>query len=217
MSRTRRYFGAANRPHGRRRVAPVDAAVRRPGHLGDFVGEIAFDLFDALAHLEADKAFDRDRRAQILGGLLDHLADLGLAVDHEGLGQQHGLFVEFAHPAFHHLLDDVFGLAGLARQFGLHVALALHHILGQMLGRDARAATAAATCMAICLASAESLALSAVDLSATSTPILPSSGDDGIVDIGRDHAGIDAERHRAAHAHILADLGDQFGQGLLHG
>ena len=53
---------------------------------------------------------------------------------------------------------------------------------------------AAATCMAICLPSAvELVALSAVDLSATSTPILPSSGDDGVVDVGRDDARIDTD------------------------
>ena len=75
-----------------------------------------------------------------LDGLLDHLADLGLAVDHEGLLQQHRLFVEFAHPAFDHLLDDVLGLAGLARDVGLDGALALHHVRAT----DARASAPAA-------------------------------------------------------------------------
>src|SRR5690348_2363283 len=145
---TRAYLGGLGiniipPEHGPECIATVYArspAVRptstRTSHLSDLVGEIAFDFLDALAHLEADEAFDRDGSTQFLGGLLDHLADLGFAIDHEGLGQKHRVFVEFAHAAFHHLLDDRIGLAGLLGQFPLDIALALHHILGKMLGRD---------------------------------------------------------------------------------
>src|ERR1051326_2771453 len=75
--------GATTRsPH----LSPYVSA--RARHLGDFAGEIAFDFLDAFAHLEADKAFDRHRRAQFLAGLLQHLAHLGFPVDHKGLRQQ---------------------------------------------------------------------------------------------------------------------------------
>src|SRR5580693_8653625 len=77
LSRTRRYFGAVGMSR--------DLFLAGPCHLGDFISEIAFDLLDALAHLQADKAGDLDRRAKILGCLFDHLGDLGFAVDHEGL------------------------------------------------------------------------------------------------------------------------------------
>ena len=47
LSRTRRYFGAV-----------VILCQRLAGHLGDFIGEVAFDFFDALTDLEADKGLD---------------------------------------------------------------------------------------------------------------------------------------------------------------
>src|SRR3984957_18269814 len=63
LSRTRRYFGAGG-------MASLNRSVRAR-HLLYFVGKVAFDLLDALTHLEADKGFDLDRRAQILGGFFD--------------------------------------------------------------------------------------------------------------------------------------------------
>src|SRR5947207_10927531 len=56
LSRIRRYFGAGGMGSPCGRLAGAH-------HLGDFVGEVGFGLFDALAHLEADKAFNRDGRA----------------------------------------------------------------------------------------------------------------------------------------------------------
>src|SRR6185437_13258868 len=78
LSRTRRYFGAGG-------MGCSSSRLTGACHLGDFVGEVGVRLLDALAHLEADKALHRDGRADFLGGLFDHLGDLGLAVDHEGL------------------------------------------------------------------------------------------------------------------------------------
>src|SRR5436305_1267146 len=92
FKRTRAYFGAEG----------MDRSVESvPGHFADFVGKVAFDFFNALAYLEADIGVDRHRGAKILGGLLQHFGDLGLAIDDEGLRQEDGLLVEFAHPAFH--------------------------------------------------------------------------------------------------------------------
>src|ERR1051326_2361127 len=105
FNRTRAYFGGLS-------TIPSPLGRSAPGHLLHFIGEIACrTLVDAFAHGKAEKAHDLDRRAEILGGLLDHLSHRRLAVDDERLRQQHGLLVEFAHPAFHHLLDDVFRLA----------------------------------------------------------------------------------------------------------
>src|SRR3954471_8160146 len=136
LSRTRRYFGAG----GMGTSLSIRGLCRLTGarHLGDFVGEIGVGLLDALAHLEADKAFHRDGSADVLGGLFDHLADLGLAIDHEGLLQQHRLFVEFAHAPFHHLLDDILGAARLAGDLGLDIAPPPRHSRGQMLRRDGK-------------------------------------------------------------------------------
>src|SRR3546814_6453350 len=65
---------------------------------------------DALAKLDAREAGDRDRRAGVLGRRLEHLGDLGLAVDDVDLLQQHDLLVELAQAALDHLGDDVLGL-----------------------------------------------------------------------------------------------------------
>src|SRR5271154_49661 len=79
LSNIRRYFGAVG----------IGCCLFRglagARHLGDFIGEVGFDLFDALAHLEADKAFDLNRGAQVLGRLLDQLGDRRLAVEHVDL------------------------------------------------------------------------------------------------------------------------------------
>src|SRR5665213_1362466 len=63
LSSTRAYRGV---------VSICGLLSARARHLGDFVGEVAFHFFDAFAHLEADKAFDHDGRAQFLGGFLKH-------------------------------------------------------------------------------------------------------------------------------------------------
>src|ERR1700744_5033983 len=89
LSSTRAYFGIVgiqtpwSGSIGQEKCEAVFRPAVRPKltrtcHLGDFVGEIAFDLLDALTNLEADETFDRNRRAKILGSLLDHLAALGL-------------------------------------------------------------------------------------------------------------------------------------------
>src|SRR3546814_1023795 len=76
----RRYRKGGLSPPPRTFLRPASA-----GHLGDFGREIVGFLLDALAKLEADEACDLDGRASILGGLLDGLTDLGLAVDDEAL------------------------------------------------------------------------------------------------------------------------------------
>src|SRR3546814_6320184 len=56
---------------------------------GDLRGEVLLLALDALAKLDAREAGDRDRRAGVLGRRLEHLGDLGLAVDDVDLLQQH--------------------------------------------------------------------------------------------------------------------------------
>src|SRR6185312_14148515 len=69
LSRTRRYFGAGGMGSSlsirdlRRLAGALRLRLLLTGHLGDFVGEVGIGLLDALAHLEANKAFHRDGRA----------------------------------------------------------------------------------------------------------------------------------------------------------
>src|SRR5690242_1193227 len=62
-------------------------------------------LGDALAQRHADETGDLDRRADLLGGLLDDLFHPALAVDDIELLEQHHVLVILAQTAFDHLTD----------------------------------------------------------------------------------------------------------------
>jgi len=94
-----------------------------PRHLLHFIGEIASGPFvDTLANGIADEAHQFDWRAELFRFALDQFGDGHIAFCARPeifLRQQHGVLVEFAHAAVHHLLDDVLRLAGLAREIAL--------------------------------------------------------------------------------------------------
>ena len=74
-----------------------------------------------------EKGSWRKTQASDRGRMMHRLADLI---------EQHALLVELAHAAFDHLLDDVFRLAGLARDVALDIALAFDEIGGKMFRRQ---------------------------------------------------------------------------------
>src|SRR5260370_38735291 len=59
----------------------------------DLGGKIGRRPLDALAEGKANKSGDPDRRARFLGGGFDDLAATALAVDPEGLSEEHALLV----------------------------------------------------------------------------------------------------------------------------
>src|SRR5690606_6025948 len=69
---------------------------RSTGELGNLRREIALVALDPFAQRAPHESGDLDRRAGRLGRRLDDLADLGLAVDDEGLLEQHDFLVELA-------------------------------------------------------------------------------------------------------------------------
>src|SRR5690606_35435858 len=67
-----------------------------------FRGEVGFGLLDALAQREADKADDLDRRADVGLRRLHRLFYRVVRVDHESLGEEDDLLIEFADAALDH-------------------------------------------------------------------------------------------------------------------
>ena len=86
-------------------------SVLTAGGRSHFGGEVRFFLFDAITEQEANKANNRDGRADTSFGFLDGLFDGQIRVHHEGLREQHDFFVELTDTAFDHLFDDVVGTA----------------------------------------------------------------------------------------------------------
>src|SRR3546814_8575172 len=73
---------------------------------GDFGGEIAFLLLDALAQLEADIGGERDGRAGVLAGGRDDVLDLRLVVHDEDLAHQRVFLAELGDGAVDHLRSE---------------------------------------------------------------------------------------------------------------
>ena len=78
------------------------------------------------------------RRADLLFGVLQRLLDGDVGIDHESLLQEDDFLVELAQPAFDHLLDDVLGLAGLARLIGKDRPFALDRGRIDLIGRQCK-------------------------------------------------------------------------------
>ena len=157
----------------------------------------------------AHEANDFDRRARYPWRAFSTPCNRRLAVDHEDLREQNRLFVEFAHAAFDHLLDDVFRLAGLAGDIGLDGAFALDHFSGEMFRRQ-RQRGGGRNVHGDLLAERRQLRRVAGGFQRRPARRSCRVRASCIVNIARDDARRHGKRGRAAHAHVLADLGDEF-------
>jgi hypothetical protein len=138
----------------------------------DLGGEVGLFLLDPLAKCEANEAGDLAGAPISFSASFSACSTVTSGLMHERLLEEDDFLEELAHAAFHHLLDDVFRLAGLARLVGIDRLLALT-AAGSTSSADSASGLVAATCMATWRAKARAAsALPSVSM-ATSTPILP--------------------------------------------
>src|ERR1044071_4105671 len=106
------------------------------GLLRDLGGEVVLLFLEALAELEAHEAADLDVLADLRDQLLLDLIDRLVGVLHPRLIEQADLLHPLRDLAVDHLLDDGLGLAALLRLRDEDGALAVDHVLRDLVLAD---------------------------------------------------------------------------------
>src|SRR5690606_1514533 len=198
--------GRAQRAH-----PELEGRLLYAGRGSHFGGEVALGLLDAFAERIAHEPGQGDRRADILFSILDRIADLGLAIDHEGLRQQRDFFEVLAHAAIDHLLGDVVRLAGFLDLLEDDRTLAGNDFLIQFLrGNGLRLGGSNVHCKL--LAEGAEGGLVTGRFQSDENADLAEAWLYRVVDVAFHDAIGDRHGLGTAQVHVLADLGDGFRQ-----